>query len=320
MFDLITMTKKNIAASDLLRIVEDNYLKTNYKDGVAYYDNEKEKFKHGYYLRIDTGKVNTLKLECSLHKYYSFITTGKQTNYDTFSFSNALSSLAMLEGKTGIDLMSLNVTYYEVGINLIMQKDCKAYIDQLLTIGSIDSRRPMFVNPKYKGERIKTTVFHRHIKKTYKVYDKVHEMLDKARSEPYNIQQNILRIETTQRRVEKTTVADLLTASTRAKIADSFLKDWRTAQFEPIIEAPRGTHQRKVLLCKEIILQGGEQVLNKARDDLRAGSLTERRFRDIREFVQFEWDTFKEQIRIVKAPIELEFRDKLVEAVKIVRC
>lgn len=320
MFDLITMTKKGIAAAELIRIVEVNHLKTNYKDGVPYYDNEKEKFKHGFYLRIDTGKVNTLKLECSLHKYYSYITTGRQTNFDQFSFSNAAAALAMLQAKTGIDLMSLNVTYYEVGLNLYMSKDCKEYIDQLLTIGSIDSRRPMFVNPRYKGERIKTTVFHRHIKKTYKAYDKVHEMLDKARNDAPPSIPNILRIETTQRRVEKTTVADLFAAKSIRKIADGFLKDWRTAQFEPVVEAPRGTHQRKIALCKDIILQGTEYVLNKARDDLRAGRLTERRFRDIREFVQFEWDEFKDQIRVLKAPLELEFRDKLNDALKIVRC
>jgi hypothetical protein len=317
MIDLVTMTS-TISEDDTERIVGQNNLKTNTKDGVVYFDNEKEKFKHGYYMRIETkGAINRIKLECSLHKFYCYQTTGRQVNWSMFTFSNAIAAVDMLKDITGLPIERMKVTYYEVGANLYMSKDCKVYIDNLQSIGDATNTRTMFVNPRYKGERIRTTVFHRHMKKIYKIYDKVFEMKDKARTDyPADIPY-ILRVESTLRRVEDLTVADLF--ASRTKIADRFLRDWRTAQFEPTISAPKGTHQRKVDLCAEIIKHGREQVLNTAKEDYKNGKLTDRRFRDIREFVTHEWDAFKNSIQILKSPEEVEFRQRLNDAVNMLK-
>lgn len=315
MIDLITMTLAPISESDLEQIVTHNNLKTNTKDGVVYFDNEKEKFKHGYYMRIETKGVIRLKLECSLHKYYCYRTIGRQVNWSLFTFSNAVTAIEMLKENTGLPIEQMKVTYYEIGANLYMSKDCKQYIDGIQSIGDATNQRTMFVNPRYKGERIRTTVFHRHMKKIYKIYDKVFEMKDKARTDmPADIPY-ILRIESTLRRVEDLTVEALLSSSSRAKLTTKFLKDWRTAQFEPIVSVPKGTHQRKVDLCAEIIKHGREHVLNLAKEEYKNGRLTDRRYRDIREFVTHEWETFKDGIKILKSPNEIEFRERLNDVV-----
>lgn len=75
MIDLITMNKSGLSESEVLQIVRKNHLQTNSKAGVLYYDNEKLKFRDGFYLRIETKKTNGLKLECSLHKFFNHVVT-----------------------------------------------------------------------------------------------------------------------------------------------------------------------------------------------------------------------------------------------------
>lgn len=315
----MTMTSK-IPPDAISDIVKHNNLKTNSRDGAIYFDNEKEKFKHGYYLRIDAEKDKChLKLECSLAKFYAYFISGRQTNFEYFSIAQAREAVSLLADRTKIDIDALNVTYYEVGANLYMPHDAKAYIDEIISIGPFEAKKTLFINPRYKGERIKTTVFHRHIKKTYKLYDKVHEMRDRDRADiPKGV--NILRVETTQRRVEKVTVALLFTPKFLKKIIQQFERDWRTAQFEPVIEVPPGTHQRKVELIRQLLYSSREEVLNAAKEDLKIGKLTERRYRSIREFITREWDEFADKIKTTKSPLELEFRDVFNETLKILWC
>ena len=319
MIDLITMNKSGLSENEILQIFEVNHLQTNSKAGIKYFDNEQLKFKDGFYLRVETNNTARLKLECSLHKYFNHINTNRQTNYDIFSFGNSKSSIDLLTKETGIEILELKVTYYEIGLNLFLSKDCREYIDRMQTIGILDNKRPLYVNPKYKNERIKTTVFHRDIKKVHKVYDKVYEMKDKKRTDAPPDQPNILRIETTQRRVERMTVADLLRPETITKLTDQFLKDWRTVQFEQIMQAPKGTHQRKVDLCKAIIKQGVESVLSQAREHHTTGDMTEKRFRVIREFIQNDWPTFKALLKFQKTSEEIEYRNILNKTIKIAR-
>ncbi|MBN2868785.1 MAG: hypothetical protein JXK08_08950, partial [Flavobacteriaceae bacterium] len=47
--------------------------------------------------------------------------------------------------------------------------------------------------------------------------------------------------------------------------------------------------------------------------------LTDKQFRNAREFIVNEWDRFKETIKVTKAPIELEFRDKINKVLKTVK-
>jgi hypothetical protein len=320
MIDHISMRKTGMADSEVSTIVDFNSLATNSKDGVVYYDNEKGKFiNDAFYLRIETDKANKLKLECSLHKYFNHVRTGKQTNHDLFTFSNTRESINLLSQSTGIDLNQLKISSYEIGMNLSLKRDCRDYLDKMLSIGIGTSKKEFLANPKYKDKRERITVFHRDIKKIFKAYDKLFEMKDKRRQDLPQITENILRIETIRKRVEKLTVSDLLSTPHVLKIVDTFLKDWRTVQFLPSIEAPKGTHQRKINLCQEIILTSRDSVLDKYRREYEAGDMTVKQFRHLREFIQYEWITFKELIIVKNSAEEKEFRAKLFETMKIVK-
>lgn len=243
--------------------------------------------------------------------------TGLQTNFDIFSFDNARNSIELLSNRIGINLKNAKINYYEVGLNLTMNNDCHEYINEMQAIGILENKRKLFINPKYKGERIKTTTFHRDIRKVYKVYDKIHEMRDKKREEKPSAP-NILRIETTYRRVENMTVSTLLHEKTVRKIATQFLKDWRTVQFSDFnVKVKKGTHQRKIDLIKEIIIYGEPNVLKQAKQDYKDGKLTERRYRDKREFIQNEWRTLKHKLKLQKSENEREYRNKLNKALNM---
>lgn len=315
MIDLIRLRLQGVTRHEAARIAANNDLQLINRNGVITYDNMNTKFKDGFYIRVETNKTGFLKLECSLHKYYSYVRTGKQTNFDLFSFTNSKTAIKLLEQKTTLDLSQMKVTYYEIGLNLNMNKDCRLYLDQMETVGIGDNRRPLFINPRYKDKRVKTTVFHKGIKKVYKVYDKVFEMKDKRRTDlPQH--PNILRIESIYKRVENITLADLLTPATIGRLTEQFIKDWRTVQFSPEIEAEKGTHQSKVDLSKQILVHGKAETLDLYRIQHKEGALTERRYRTIREFINNDWDTFKKTIRIIKSDIEHEYREKLKERVK----
>jgi len=316
MIDKILMSKTGIDKSEINTIVQNTKLQTNSKAGILYYDNEKAKNIDGFYIRIETAKTGRLKLECSLNKYYNYVRTGHQTNFDIFSFTNAKTAIDLLNRRTEIDFDGLKVNYYEIGLSLPMKKDCRQYIDKMQTIGNFEERQKLFINPRYKQERLKTTVFHRDIKKVFKVYDKVFEMTDKKRKDQPPELPNILRIETTYRRVEGLTIKKLFQPATIKRLTDQFLKDWRTVQFDYDIEVPKGTHQSKKMLAVEILNKGVDTVLeNASKNDAHLG----KRFRGIKEFILNDWEAFKEKIILIKTNEEREFRNVVQEAVNIAK-
>ncbi len=316
MIDKILMSKTGLATAEISTIAKKTNLQTNSKAGVLYYDNEKAKNLDGFYIRIETNKTGRLKLECSLNKYYNYVRTGHQTNFDIFSFANAKTAIELLNRRTEIDLDSLKVNYYEIGLSMPMQKDCRQYIDKMQTVGNFEERQKLYVNPRYKKERLKTTVFHRDIKKVYKVYDKVFEMTDKKRKDQPPGIPNILRIETTYRRVEGLTVKKLFQPATIKRLTDQFLKDWRTVQFDYDIEVPKGTHLSKKILSTEILNHGIDYVLEQAgKNNAHLG----KRFRGIKDFILNDWEGFKDKISLIKTDEEREFRAAIQEAINIAK-
>jgi hypothetical protein len=313
MIDLIKMNSNGTTPEQAAAIASNNHLQRVDRNGVITHDNIHTKYADGFYMKVETNKTGRLKLECSLHKFYNHLRTGRQTNFDGFSFTNAIAAAQLLEQQTALNLNQMKVTYYEIGLNLNMTSECLTYMDKMETIGAHDSRRPLFVNPRYKGKRVKTTVFHNSIKKVYKVYDKVFEMQDKRRTDlPEH--PNILRIETIYRRVERLTLADLLKPKNMQRLTSQFFRDWRTVQFTPVIAVEKGTHQIKVELCRQIMTNGEAETLNLYRIQHKKGDLTERRFRTIREFIQNEWPSFKKQIKVIKGEPEKEYLQQLTAA------
>ena len=304
MIDLVTFVKSNLSDSEVMQIVAYSNLQTCTRSGEVFFETSLQaKNKDNVYIKIETN--NNLKIECSLHKLYEKETTGRYTNYGLFTMQQAQEIAEKLLNEKGISPNNLRVYNYEVGLNLYMQKDCSEYINQIESIGMQGDEKELYVNPKYKDERVKTTVFHRHIRKHFKVYDKCFEAKDKRRKDIPD--KNILRIETTCKRVEKMSFDKFFSSENLSKVRITFFNDWRTLHFKKEIEVPKGTRVGKIELCKMILQFGTETALSQAREKHRIGVLTDKQFRVIREFITHGWKDIKGNVQIVKSIENKEF-------------
>lgn len=307
MIDLVTLIKPNLSDIEVESIVERNNLQTNSKDGVVFYDNIDTKNlaqQKGVFIRIETNQK--LRVECSLHKYFNEISGHSRDNSTLFSMSEAKKSLDRLLAEKDIGIQGLRIYNYEIGLNLSVSRDCRCYLDKMKSIGPSGNEKQLYVNPRYKDERAKTTVFHTHTRKYFKAYDKVFESIDKKRK--VIPKGNILRIETVNRRLDNCLAVDFFHPDNLRKMVEVFFRDWRTIQFEQDIITPKGTGRAKGQLCLDIISNGKDAVLLRAKERHANGSLSDWEYRNIREFIANEWDTVKRSITFIQSDEEKEFR------------
>lgn len=306
MIDLITLVKQ-LQDDEVSLIVERNDLQTNSKAGIVFYDNMDTKNlsqQKGVFIRIETNQK--LKVETSLHKFFNEIAGRERNNINLFSMSDAKRTIDQLLIEKHIKADDLRVYNFEMGLNLNVSKNCRSYLDRMKSIGSVGNEKQLYVNARYKDERMKTTVFHKHTRKYFKVYDKVFESMDKKKK--YIPDENILRIETVNRRLDNCSVADFFSPANMDKLVETFFRDWRTIQFEQDIITPKGTGRARQHLCLEIMNKGKDAVLKQAKERHGNGSLTDWEYRNTREFIVNEWDTIKKSIRFIQSDEEQEFR------------
>lgn len=310
MFDLITIVTPPLDNEKIDHIVWRNGLQTNSRDGLVYYDNIDTKNlvqQKGVYVKIETNR--RLKAEGSLQKFYNEITKNERSNYNMFTMDEAKKAIETLLHEKGIDEADARIYNYEIGLNLNISKDCRTFLDKIKSIGPMGNERLIYVNPKYKDERAKTTVFHSHTRKHFKVYDKVFEAIDKKRK--VIPEGNILRIETVYRRLAKGSIKEFFAPDNLYKQIENFFRDWRTIQFEQDIITPKGTGRAKQQLCLEIMEHGKDTVVKRAKARHTNGSLTDWEYRNIREFATKEWDKLKKGITFIQSEEEKEFRHLL---------
>lgn len=310
MIDLITLLKPNLSGREITAIVDRNRLQTNSNGGVVFYDNLNTKNltqQKGVFIRIETDRK--LKVECSLHKYFNEISGYARANTNLFYMSEAKESINHLLTEKDIGFDNLRVYNYEIGLNLNVSKDCRFYLDKMKSIGAMGNEKPLYVNPRYKDERVRTTVFHSHTRKYFKAYDKVFECREKKqRTIPEG---NILRIETVNRRLDNCLAIDFFYPENLKKMVETFFRDWRTIQFERDIITPKGTGRARRQLCLDILSKGKDAVLTQAKERHANGSLSDWEYRNTREFVANEWDTIKKAISFIQSEEEKEFRQLL---------
>lgn len=307
MIDFITLVKSDLSDVEIDSIVEANDLQTNSKDGVVFYDNLATKNfvqQKGVFIRIETNQ--RLKLECSLHKYFNEVSGRERNNFNLFSMAEARRSIDQLLHEKNVSPDNVRIYNYEIGLNLNISKDCRFFLDKMKSIGSVGNEKQLYVNARYKDERVKTTIFHQHTRKFFKVYDKVFECKDRKRS--YIPDDNILRIETVNRRLDNCLVSDFFSTDNLKKMVEAFFRDWRTIQFEQDIITPKGTGRARQQLCLEIMAKGKEAVLERAKQRHNNGSLKDWEYRNIREFITKEWDVIKKDITFIQSDEEKEFR------------
>lgn len=310
MIDLITFIKPGLSDNEVSTVVTWNGLQTNSKDGVVFYDNMNTKNlsqQKGVFIRVETNQK--LKVECSLHKYFNETSTGDRNNYNLFTMSDAQKAFKHLVTEKAIPDEDMKVYNYEIGINMNLSMNCRTFLDKMKSIGSAGNEKQLYVNPRYKDERVKTTVFHNHTRKYFKAYDKVFELID--RKKKHIPDGNILRIETAYRRLDNCLAVDFFQPDNLSKLLEAFFKDWRTVQFQQDIILPIGTGRTRKVLCIEIMDKGTGVVLKQAKERHDNGALSDWEYRNIREFVTREWDIMRKQITFIQSAEEKEFRELL---------
>lgn len=307
MIDNAILTKKQLTASEIKTIKDKNDLTEVLTNGKKSYNNYSTSNFTAFKLNITPDQ--SIKIICSLHKYRNFLETGKQINFNDFPIYEVPGTALSLLNNIGMDENKTFVYGYEIGVNLTLPDNCIEYLNLMESIGDIGINRPFYVNPKYKDERCKTTVFHKDKRKFFKAYDKCFEMADKNRNDiPPG---NILRLETTFRRVENMPLVDFYSERNLKKIQHQFFEDWKKVRFKRGIEVPKGTTRTRKDLCLQLVEKGNKTVLETAREELKNGLITEKQFRTIREFIQKDWNALKSKVKLTQTEKEIAFYNEL---------
>jgi len=324
MIDLIKFEKKNVPSYEIATIVEKNRLSNNSEAGKPCYSNRKTKFsKQDEGVYIDISTAGNLKFECSLHKYYNeTIRKIGRYNYDMFTMKQAKEAINELLEKKHIKPVSVKVKYYEIGVNLSLSKDCLDYLGEMLDIEKQNGKKVEFTHdPNYKEKRMRVTNKHRSVRVWYRAYDKFFEMLDKKRKGVefvFTIEGNILRIETVYRRVEKHTINTFFSNQNLKRIQKLFFEDWEKLRFEKGVKFPTGTGRAKKELCRNILRYKENELLSKSKKENKTGELSDKEYRNIREFIKNEWITFKKNLIYFQSDVEKEYRKELERVKQII--
>lgn len=267
----------------------------------VYYESTPEAKMMGLYMKTKGGK---LKINCSLHKQFYLMVFGRLDNSGQFTMYNAKWMINNLFEEIGIEQENGFITQYEIGLNIPTDRPPMEYIGLIRGIGE----KPFYIDAYFKKNRQKTTDKSRTIRKYFKVYDKGFEMSDRKR-QPHDNDPNILRIETVYRR-EKIKITEFFSKKHLNKIANLFIKDWRTVEFEREIRGAKGTRTDQTARAKQILSIGIESYMNLINEQRKKGELSERNYRTAREFAR-DWNEHKKHFKLITSELEKEYREKL---------
>jgi hypothetical protein len=280
------MVKRTLSEVEKRNIIKSSRLMCNSLNGLIYYDNRTTKnFNGGLFIKIDTN--DKLQITGSLHKYFSYLKTGSLTNFDKFTMIQAKATFESIIINTGLVPDKVEITSFEIGINLKFDIDVKLILEKVHSIGKLE--KIFLIEPKFKDGRQITTGTHRDFRVHFKMYDKVFEMLD-ARQKKTPTDLNIIRIETVHRRCEKLTLKDFLDLSNLKGLQNSFFGEWDELNFYNDIEAPKGTPRSKIDLVRNIIYNGKNEILKQYRNQFENSALSKRQFYTVKYFID-NWET-----------------------------
>ncbi|BDX39317.1 hypothetical protein CYCD_26720 [Tenuifilaceae bacterium CYCD] len=324
MIDLVKI-KLLITTDELYRIVERNNLDQNIlgdpcnlnseRKPRIIFDNTHNKRNEqiGYTIRVELDTL-TLNIDFNPHKIHNKRKIGLLLNHNDFTMSMARQVIDYLSWAIGIDLYMSKVNYFEIGANLVVEKDPREYMGKMISIGRLKLDKDFMESSSFKPKRQFTTRKHKDNKVVYKVYDKVFEILDNNKDldpEHPELKRNILRIETSYRRVENITLGELMNPPKVAKITHRFFSDWRTVDFEKTLIVPKGTSQIKINIAQSIYKKGITETLNREIERYKRGELSVKQLRNIKCFISKDWEGFKAQSKFLQSDVEKEFRKKL---------
>jgi hypothetical protein len=299
MIDNITMVKRTLSENEKKSIIKNSRLVCNSLNGLIYYDNRTTKnFTGGLFIKIDSS--NRLKITGSLHKYFSYLENGSLTNFDSFTMHNAKEAFEKLILNTGINPDKVEITFFEIGLNIKLPIEAKAILEAIHSIGK-HKEKPFLIDANHKEARQITTERHRDYRIYFKVYDKVFEMLDKHHKRtPTDL--NIVRIETVHRRCEKVYLNDFFDFEFLHRLQNSFFNEWDKLNFYNDINAPKGTQRSKIDLIRNIIYKGKNEVLKQYKSQYDNNALTKRQFYAVRDFLE-NWEAIRHEYDIKNSKI-----------------
>lgn len=274
-------------------------------DGSKRYESKLNARTDGIYIKIERNK---LQLKCSLQKQFYYKYYGVLDNSGIFTISQARQMVKDLFEKIGISDHNVKITYFEIGLNLPTEHEPTKYIE---LVKSITAQKELFQDANFKKFRQKTTEKHRTIKKVFKIYDKGFEQLDRKRKSIKDLNEvhKILRVETIYRR-QNIDIIKLLSDKYLDKIIHTFLNDWLSIEFVRPITAEKGIKESQRQKAQNILDFGRLEYLNNSKTDYKAGKISEREFRTIREFIR-DWDKNKHKYRAFPTIYEIEYKDKI---------
>jgi len=267
----------------------------------------------GYTIRVELDTLS-LNIDFNPHKIYNKRKIGLLLNHNEFTMTMARQTINYLSSVIGINLYMALVNYFEIGANLYVDRDPREYMRKMQSIGRLKLDKDFMESSNFKPKRQFTTRKHKDNRVVYKVYDKIFEILDNNKEidpESPHLIGNILRIETSYRRVESLTLEKLLNPPKVARLTNRFFSDWRTIKFEKTIIVPKGTSQIKINIAQNIYKHGITEVLNQEIERYKRGELSRKQLRTIKSFISNDWNDFKQNSRFVQSNEEKEFRKKL---------
>ncbi|TRX37871.1 hypothetical protein FNW52_02940 [Flavobacterium sp. ZT3R18] len=289
MIDKIRFSKKNLSECEIKKIVLTSRLQSYDANGLKHYHNQRTKnFNGGMFIKIDTDK--SLKIEGSLHKYFTSLRNKKTDNFDSFTMYQAKETLLKLIENTGFETNNTAINFYEIGLNIITDIEPKELLKSVYSIGDFDKEKLFYIDAKFKNESQKITEYHKDFRLVYKVYDKIHEMKDNRKEPPKNTK--IIRIETIHKRVEKTFLIDFFTDSNLKRVQRIFFDNWDKLNFFVEIVAPKKTSVSKIELSKVLYKKSQSDVLNGIFEQYKNNTMSIKIYYTLKRFIE-NWENEK---------------------------
>lgn len=310
MFDKMIFNAQIDFVKDAERIANKHHLIRCTEGNDTYYQSSALSNIEGIWWKI---KGRTAQIKCSIHKLFWRSRYGTLDNSHMFTISDAKQIVIELITDWGINPNHVRITYFEVGLNIPVEDDPIEYIKLSESIGVLRNRE-LFNDANFEKNRQKTTEKSKNIKKVFKIYDKGFEARDKGRI----CDGNILRIETIYRR-QSISLIDFFSEKSIYNVIHTFYRDWATIEFKRRLSADKGIKSSQIEKAEALLRLGREEYMKRTQTDWKAGHLTDKQYRTIREFIM-SWDEIKNHFRMIPSCHEIEYKDKLMnlfnEAIK----
>ena len=298
MFDKVIFHIRINFTRDAERIAAKYHLTECTERGVLFYKSSPLGNIDGIIMKI---KGNELQVSCSLHKLHHKTEYGTLDNAGPFTMQEAYDTAERLLSELEVPPDNVRVTYFEIGMSMPMPRPPALYISRARAVGD-NPRREMFTDANFQKFRQKTTEKSRTKKKFFKMYDKRYEARDKGR----RVINNVLRVETVYKR-QNIRFKELFSAEYIDKLTDIFSRDWAKVVFDKTVLPGNGVRRSETEKARGILTMGKDEYLRLNREEYRAGRLSPKQWRVIREFAR-DWDANKARFRLEATREETEYQ------------